>query len=155
LKKGKFAGRRKNKQTGERPKEEASDAAFFGKSKWKGRKRRFAVEHAYPAKEDDFRPDRRQVHHPQDPFFLVKLRLDERLLMQRWEDAEDEKLMRLFEKQLVLTFGDFCQLYNWRGRTLTKGKGKRRQKARRFKVLVIKGVDEHEEVLQLPRRFGD
>ena len=41
----------------------------------------------------------------------MKLRFDERLLMQRREDAEDDKQMRLCGKQLRLAFGDFSQLH--------------------------------------------
>jgi hypothetical protein len=52
--------------------------------------------------------------------------------------AEDEKPMRLFGKQLVLAFGDFSMLHKWRGRARAKGKGKLRQNARRFKVVVAK-----------------
>jgi hypothetical protein len=62
----------------------------------------------YTENEDDPQPDRRQMHHPQNPFFLMKSRLEARLVMQFWKDAEDEKPM--FTKQLVLAFGDFSRL---------------------------------------------
>ena len=91
------------------------------------RKRRFAVEHVYTENEDDPQSDRRQMHHPQTPFFLRKSRLDARLVMQRWKDAEDEKPM--FTKQLVLAFGEFSRLQKWRCRAPSKGEGKRRRKA--------------------------
>ena len=58
--------------------------------------------------------------------------------MQRREDAEDDKLMRLCRKQLRLAFGDFSQLNKWRGRAPAKGRDNRGRKATRFKVVVVK-----------------
>jgi hypothetical protein len=82
----------------------------------------------------------------------MKLRFDERLLMQRREDAEDDKLMRLCRKQLRLAFGDFSQLHKWRGRAPAKGRDNGGRKATRFKEGVVK---EWKSASKCSRRQGD
>ena len=64
-------------------KDNPQQAELRDRTKRKGRRRRFAVEHVYTGNEDEARPAKRQMHHSQDRCFLMKLRLDERFLMQR------------------------------------------------------------------------
>lgn len=66
----------------------------------KAYKGRVEVNHSYTTNENESWPDRRKMQHPKDPLLLIKLRLGKCLLMRRWENAENQRLMRLF--------GSFC-----------------------------------------------